>query len=313
MRGHLILRTNDKIMLKEHQLPLDVEQQLENLKQLGLTIENEEDAKRFLGDVSYFRLIKAYGFGLKEKNSNYNSGVTFNQIKGLYIFNAKLRHLLFSELEKVEVNLRCRLANYFSCKYGIFGYKDRANFNNAKYHKKFLADIKAETERNRKAPYVKNFRQNYEGGDLPFYALVELCSFGMLSKFFKNMKNEDKNAIGRLYGVKYTYLESWFEHLAFIRNACAHYGRLYNTNLTITPILFKQYTNRGISSLRLFGSLVCLKHLLPNDKHWNKFIVSISMLLEKFPCVNPALMGFPDKNWEIYLSVPMSEFDKYDE
>ncbi len=298
-------------MLKKHQPPFSVEQQLFNLEDLGLIIENREEAKKFLNDVSYFRLIKAYGFGLKEKNHKYHTGVSFDQIKGLYIFNAKLRHLLFAELEKVEVNLRCRLANYLSCKYGVFGYKDSSNFKDEARHKKFLADLEVEIERNKKSAFVKNFRENYEGGDLPFYAVVELCSFGMLSKFFKNMKNEDKKAIGKQYGIAFPYLESWFEHLSYVRNACAHYGRLYNNSSTITPILFKQYTSRKISSLRLYATLVCLKHLLPNDSHWNKFLVSIQLLLEQYSCVNTDLMGFPKENWILYLSLPVSEFEKH--
>ena len=291
-------------MLKQHQEPLDVLQQIENLKQLGLIIEDENKAIEFLNNVSYFRLIKA--FGIKERNSVFTNGVTFEQIKGLYLFNAKLRHLLFAQLEKVEINLRCRIANYFSCKYGIFGYKKAENFKFPNYHEKFLSDIATEIKRNKKAAFVKNFQQNYAGGDLPFYALVELFSFGTLSKFFKNMKNEDKKEISKLYGVNYTYLESWFEHLAFVRNICAHYGRLYNSNLTITPKLYDQYTKLGVSSLRVFASLVCLKHLLPNDEHWNKFIVKISLLLEDFPCVSPQLMGFPDLEWEKLLSQPIA-------
>lgn len=75
-------------MLKKHQEPLDVLQQIENLKNLGLKIDDEEKAIEFLNNVSYFRLIKA--FGIKEKNSNFPEGITFDNIKGLYIFNAKL-------------------------------------------------------------------------------------------------------------------------------------------------------------------------------------------------------------------------------
>lgn len=291
-------------MLKKHQEPLNILQQIENLKNLGLIIEDEEKAKEFLNNVSYFRLIKA--FGIKEKNSNFPKGITFDNIKGLYIFNAKLRHLLFAQLEKVEVNLRCRLSNYFSCKYGIFGYQEVKNFKVPEYHKKFLKDITTEINRNGKAAFVRNFKDNYESGDLPFYALVELFSFGTLSKFFKNMKNEDKKEIAKLYGVNYTYLESWFEHLAFVRNICAHYGRLYNSNMTITPKLYEQYSKSGISSLRVFASLLCMKHLLPNDEHWQMFIVKISLLIRDFSCVKPALMGFPDKEWEIILSKPIA-------
>ena len=299
-------------MAKKHQPPMSVDQQIENLKSIGLKIEDDAEAKKFLNNVSYFRLIKAFGLGLKETNSDFKKDITFNQIKGLYLFNAKLRHLIFAELEKVEINLRCRLANYFSCKYGVLGYKESTNFKKPEYHSKFLEEINLDLHRNRKAAFVNNFQHNYEGGELPFYALIELFSFGTLSKFFKNMKNEDKKAIGKMYGVNYIYLESWFEHLAFVRNICAHYGRLYNMNMTITPNLFRQYTDKWISNLRLYGTLVCLKHLLPNDKHWNEFIVEISILLEDFPCVDASLIGFPNKNWAIYLSVPMEDLDKYE-
>ena len=34
------------------------------------------------------------------------------------------------------------------------------------------------------------------------YALVELFSFGTLSKFYKNMRNPDKKAIAGTYGVE---------------------------------------------------------------------------------------------------------------
>ena len=87
-------------MLKKHQAPMSVDFQIENLKSLGCVIEDEDEAKDFLNNVSYFRLVKGFGFSLKEKNSNYREGVSFNHIKGLYLFNAKLRYLIFPEIEK---------------------------------------------------------------------------------------------------------------------------------------------------------------------------------------------------------------------
>ena len=71
-----------------------------------------------------------------------------------------------------------------------------------------------EIHRNSKAPFVKNFKENYEGGKLPIYALVEVFSFGTLSKFYKNMLNRDKKAIAKSFGVGYTYLESWLESMS---------------------------------------------------------------------------------------------------
>lgn len=84
-----------------------------------------------------------------------------------------------------------------------------------------MNDIEEEIRRNSIAPFVRNFQQNYEGGELPIYALVEIFSFGTLSKFYKNMLNEDKKSIAKTFGVGYTYLESWIESISYVRNICA--------------------------------------------------------------------------------------------
>lgn len=227
---------------KGHQPSMNVDAQIENLKAIGLKIENEDFARQVLNDVSYFRLIKAYGLGLKGKNAAFDGSVSFEQIVELYLFNSNFRQLLFTLIERIEVNLRCRIANHFSHTYGVLGYEESENFSNADYHQEFLDDINNEIARNSKAPFVKNFQNNYEDGKIPFYALVELFIFGTLSKFYKNMKPLDKKAVAQIYGVGYTYFESWIEHIAFVRNICAHYGRLYNVNLAKSPKLYKQYS-----------------------------------------------------------------------
>lgn len=279
---------------------MNIEEQIDNLKEIGLIIDDVEYAKSFLNDVSYFRLIKAYSLGLKPKNSDYYKGITFEEIVQLYLFNANFRQLLFAQIEKIEVNLRCRISNYFSINYGVLGYKDADNFVNGIYYNDFVEDMEKEINRNSKAPFVKNFKTNYENGDIPFYALVELFSFGTLSKFYKNMKNTDKKAIASSFGVGYTYLESWIENIAFVRNICAHYGRVYNVNLSKTPILYKQYIADGISNLRVFATLLCMKHILKNDNHWKDFVDQIELLFEKYTSVKPKLMGFPN-NWKDLL------------
>ncbi len=76
--------------LKRHQPPMTIGEQVENLKNIGLIINDEEYAKRILNDISYFRLIKAYSLNLKSKNGNYIDNVTFQQIVELYLFNSKI-------------------------------------------------------------------------------------------------------------------------------------------------------------------------------------------------------------------------------
>lgn len=77
--------------LKQHQPPMTIEEQVENLRKIGLVVEDEAYAKRILNDISYFRLIKAYSLNLKPKNGNYDAKTTFKQIVDLYRFNANFR------------------------------------------------------------------------------------------------------------------------------------------------------------------------------------------------------------------------------
>mgnify|MGYP000628871114 FL=1 len=256
--------------------------------------------EKILNDISYFRLIKAYSLNLKSKNGCYNKQTTFKEIVDLYLFNSNFRQLIFPEIEKVEINVRCRLANFFAEQYGVLGYLQAENFSNENYHAQFLEDIKEEVRRNSKAPFVRNFKENYEGGNLPIYALVEVFSFGTLSKFYKNMLNKDKKAIAKTFGVGYTYFESWLESISYVRNICAHYGRIYNAKLSKTPILYKEYTQVGIGNNRIYGVLLCLKYLLKDDDHWNLFVDKIELLFDKYPCVQISTMGFPE-NWKVLL------------
>ena len=286
--------------LKKHQPPMTIDEQVENLKNIGLIVDDEEYAKKILNDISYFRLIKAYSLNLKSKNGCYNKQTTFKEIVDLYLFNSNFRQLIFPEIEKVEITVRCRLANFFAEQYGVLGYLQAENFSNENYHAQFLEDIKEEVRRNSKAPFVRNFKENYEGGNLPIYALVEVFSFGTLSKFYKNMLNKDKKAIAKTFGVGYTYFESWLESISYVRNICAHYGRIYNAKLSKTPILYKEYTQVGIGNNRIYGVLLCLKYLLKDDDHWNLFVDKIELLFDKYPCVQISTMGFPE-NWKVLL------------
>lgn len=297
--GHLTFW--EKNMKKKQLQPAcSVEQLIYNLKDKNLEIHDEDKAKAFLDEVSYFRVIKAYSLGLKEKNGDYYKNISFDQIVELYTFNTCLRQLLFPQIERIEITLRSRIANYFSAKYGVLGYYERANFEVAKYHQEFLRDQGREVGYNSRSPFIKNFRDNYVGGDIPFYALVEVLTFGTLSKFYRNLLPDAKKAIASQYEVKYTYLQSWIESIAHVRNVCAHYGRLYNAKLSKTPTLYKEYSNLGISNYHIFAVILCMKHLLPNDYRWEIFVDSLTELFNTYPHVKKETMGFPN-NWQDIL------------
>jgi abortive infection bacteriophage resistance protein len=124
----------------------------------------------------------------------------------------------------------------------------------------------------------------------------------MISKFYKNMLNKDKKIIAKSFNVSYNYLESWIETFAYIRNICAHYGRLYNVEFTKKPKLYSTIQDLGIKNNRIFGALICLKIILKLDPSWNEFINNISTLFDQYLHINISYMGFVD-GWKELLSV----------
>ena len=67
-----------------------------------------------------------------------------------------------------------------------------------------------------------------------------------------------------------------------------------------SPMLYTEYTQAGIGNNRVYGVLLCMKHLLKNDSHWNLFVDKIEMLFDKYQSVQIKTMGFPD-NWKELL------------
>ncbi len=244
--------------LKVHEAPITIDEQIKNLLDLGLVIDDRDYASKILSKISYYRLVKAYSLTLKE-NNRYKKGATFENIVDLYQFNAELRAIVFVLIEAIEISLRANISNFFSLRYGNFGFRDINNFGKKLKQKRVLIEIEREIARNSRSPFIKNFKKNYKNGDIPLYAAIEVTSFGVLSKFFKNMKNEDKNEIAKYYGVAYFYFESFIENFSHIRNICAHYGRLYNIKIAKSPKLYNEYKKYNISNNTLFASILSLK------------------------------------------------------
>lgn len=285
-------------MKKAHQEPIDLDQQIENLISLELEVKDRTYAKEILERVSYYRLIKAYSITLK-KNDKYVEGTTFEDIVALYLFDMDLRHILFTLIEHIEVYLRAVITNCFSLKYGNFGYQDISHYQKNSKQENTLKELFREINRNKRSPSIRNFQENYELGAIPLYAAIEVASFGTISKMYKNMKNTDKKEIANVFGVHYIYLESWIENLAYVRNICAHYGRLYGAKLTKTPKLYKDYLDCGVSNNTIFASILNLS-ILSQEEHYRRFYVMLLQTIQKYPSVDLKHLGFV-KGWEQLL------------
>src|SRR4029079_14615290 len=91
-----------------------VEQQIQLLKDKGLIIEDEGEAILLLTNINYFR-IKRYSYYFRkyddQNNWNFHEGTTFNSIVDFYWFDKKLRLIIFSAIETIEISLKSHLSN----------------------------------------------------------------------------------------------------------------------------------------------------------------------------------------------------------
>ena len=287
---------------KTHSLPMTVDEQIKNLKELNLIIDDEDDAREKLTRVSYYRLIKAYSSSLKNRKSGiYKRNTKFDDIYQLYEFDNKLRYLLFPEFEKIEVTLRCRIVNHFSVKYGSLGYLNPDNFD-GDYEDLRERINKSIENASKSSPSIRHFIDDYENNTVPLRAAIEVFSFSTLAIFYKTMKTEDQKAIAEQYykGNCY-YLSSWFESLSHARNVCAHYGRIYQYNFNRLPRIFVPEDSDIENNYRLFRILCCMRYLLKEYGEWAGLVADIKDLLDEYKhVVKLSGLGFSD-GWEIKL------------
>ena len=102
--------------------PLTYEDQINLLKSRGLTFADSQKAANQLANVSYFRL-SAYMFPYRKNVGGkiideFRYGTTWKNIYDLYVFDRKLRLLVFDAIEKIEVSIRTNMVYTLSHKYG---------------------------------------------------------------------------------------------------------------------------------------------------------------------------------------------------
>lgn len=180
--------------------------QLHILKERGLTVENEEDALKFLHSVSYFRFAN-YLQPMEQSTESHqflpNSSFTF--ATKLYVFDRELRSLVFTAIQDIEIAFRTRIIHYFSMEHGPFWFMDSNKFKNQNIFNSCLDNIAAEVNRSRE-DFIAEYYSNYTAPSFPpAWKTLEVVSFGTLSKLFCNFKDNSVRAIlGVLFSLVIT-------------------------------------------------------------------------------------------------------------
>lgn len=89
--------------------PTTYREQLNILAARGVIVEDEPVCEEILANINYYRLT-AYLLPFKIADNQYAAGTSFIRVYRIYEFDRKLRNILFSALEEVEISLRARLS-----------------------------------------------------------------------------------------------------------------------------------------------------------------------------------------------------------
>lgn len=298
--------------------PTNYQEQIRILELKGLHIGDKDKAIKFLQNVHYYRL-SGYFKSLQYSNPKdqesgmiFLNGTTFEDITNLYLFDTKLKNLILPYLNKLECSLRAKISYYHSLKYSPFGYLEKSNFrsnNSESKNYKTLYDeienkIKQEASRSKKGEiFVKHIQSKYKTKNLPIWALVEIVSFGTLSKIFKILHSPEKKEILNEYdaAVDSSVFENWLEQLVHIRNRIAHCSRIWDYTLKFKkgfkkPRKYKKgrvFLTDTIKKDKIFFALSVLAEILKDPS----LKIQFETLLSEHPRIDKEAMGIP-QDWE---------------
>lgn len=311
----------DKIFFK--QPSLTITQQLTLLQEKGLIIDDLSSAEHWLSYNSYFR-FKHYSYSFKDYkngNGNYLPATRFEVIRDLYLFDRKIKMLIFGALENIEIAVKTQLTNIMAGAYGAHWYLDENHFISEQERKQIIRNIKIAEDipsafdhaaflcsieaymKNPEELFLKSYKDTYEPLHPPSWMMVEVITFGTLSFLFENLKPcNEKTMIHDHFGLTKKHFVSWLHCFSFIRNKCAHHARLVYAKINFAPALPQKKSRQflveadDVEHASLYAVLCCIQHMIGTCNNSSLFKDNLLTLIDSFPSINYTRLGFT-KHW----------------
>ena len=294
---------------------LTIAQQLQSYIDAGMEITSTDEVEEALKTIGYYRL-RGYSFQLYDNaNKKYVQGTKFENIVKLYHFDQELSSMIFSMITKIEVALRVHLVDALLVYGDALILQDSSAFKDKKMYWQNASTIASEIARSNDV-FIKHNFINHEG-EVPLWTVVEVLSFGTLSKAIKNLKTGAGSAYTALANnYKYKSLKgnqvkpslkmltSWIQAVAVLRNMCAHNSRIYNRTIHTTPeILDADKITPAPSHNGLYQVLLAMKYIRSTDAEWMVFVNELDKLFQTYAgVINLSAMNLPT-DWKTHLSV----------
>lgn len=288
--------------MKYNKLPISISDQIEKLKNRGLRFQNEKLAHNYFANISYYR-FRAYTYPFQNNlidTQPFNKGVSFEQIMDLYLFDRKLRLLIFDSIEKIEIALRTQIIYHFALSHGSHWHLKPELYRDAMRFANHLDSLQKEIDRSNET-FISHYKTKYTSPtEPPCWMGLEVSSIGLLSKIFQNLKKgEEKYAIVAHFGLQnISIIENWMLCFSTLRNICAHHGRVWNRRLI--PIKIPRNTNKdflkntSIYTNKLYATLSCIEYILKQINLDSTFSEQLKELMKNRPFAQKKEMGFPN-------------------
>lgn len=303
--------------------PLTYEKQVELLLSRGLIVTDRKRAERHLANISYYRL-SAYMLPYKKKENGiiidaFKEGTTWDDIYDLYVFDRKLRLLVFDAIERLEVAIRTQIIYQLSHKYGSHWQDNAHIFNPPRevtlrdgrtitidVYREIQSHIKEQLHSNRAEVLIQHYHNKYDTPENPpSWMSVEIMYFNHLSKICTGLKNRaDIVSIASYFALPPKTFCSWLHTMNYVRNICAHHSRLWNRDLNIVPekLSFSKrlvWINTPDTAKRSknYYFFCMINYMLQVANPTSQFKTKLKELLEEYKnVISLDSMGFP-KGW----------------
>lgn len=298
-----------------------LDEQIEILKSKGLIIEDYDRTKEILFRENYF-FISGYRhlFMRSIKENRFIDGTTFEELYATFVFDRKIRNIMFKYILIIENNLKSIISYQLSKKYGFKDkdYLNPKNFTQDSMKVRQVRDVLNKMKRQirvngQQHTATQHYLSNY--GYIPMWILVKVLSFGLISELYNILKAEDELELSEYYNIDPESLSIYLALLSNYRNLCAHEDILYDhrTQRSIPDTKYHYMLNIDMTDDEynygkndLYAVIIIMKQML-REEEFRELIHELSYeidvldgIVETVP-LNAILnkIGFPDTWKEI--------------
>ncbi len=275
---------------------LTIDELVENIKNKGILIKDENKLKELLEYNNYY-----YITGYKEPfkaNGKYKENIYFEDIINLYQFDKKLKLIFAEVLFEIEQKVKTVFVNNFCNRYG-FKDSDLINPNNYDLNSKYLMNSMNKLNEQikwygKESIAVSYYQSKYSY--TPIWVLVKVLTFGMIRDLIFNSTSAAKGYISKKLvndkSLNAKEVKNMLEMLITYRNICCHDDKLIgfiHNKVNVMDTNYHQYFNlrkdvngKYIQGKKdLFAALIAIKYFVNKDTY-SSFINNVSNLVNEY-------------------------------